>query len=201
MDKTMLVHVPSRFEQSEQRGMTLLEALLAMMMLVVFTGIVALVMHFTLRFFTAAESGEQNEFEVSNGVLIDHQQIQMVMDDLVEVLSQPGISMEGIAFAPQSVSPAVACPPAQPVTQWGLPMPEVSLPPGYRLCLWKTAVKVVEKTTGDEETKGLESPLANLLKDPAGAKPGLYLLQALPESLSSASLPTRRLFCRPRPFC
>ena len=50
MGKTMLVHMPSRFEQSEGRGMTLLEALLAMMMLVVFTGIVALVMQFTLRF-------------------------------------------------------------------------------------------------------------------------------------------------------
>ena len=67
MDKAMLVHMPSRFEQSEGRGMTLLEALLAMMMLVVFTGIVALVMQFTLRFFAVAESGEQNEFEVSMG--------------------------------------------------------------------------------------------------------------------------------------
>jgi len=187
MDKSMLVPQLSQSEKSEQRGMTLLEALLAMMMLVVFTGIVALVMQFTLRFFTAAESGEQNEFEVSNGVLIDHQQIQMVMDDLVEVLSQPGISMEGIAFAPQSVSPAVACPPAQPVTQWGLPMAEVSLPPGYRLCLWKT-------TSG-------ESSMADLIADVDGAKPGIYMLQALPEQLSSSSLPTRRLFCRPRPFC
>ena len=167
--------------------MTLLEALLAMMMLVVFTGIVALVMQFTLRFFTAAESGEENEFEVSNGVLIDHQQIQMVMDGLVEVLSQPGISMEDIAFAPQSVAPAVACPPAQPVAQWGLPMPEVSLPPGYRLCLWKTT--------------SVESSMADLIADVDGAKPGIYMLQALPEQLSSSSLPTRRLFCRPRPFC
>ena len=187
MDKTVLVHMPSRFEQSEGRGMTLLEALLAMMMLVVFSGIVALVMQFTLRFFAVAESGEQNEFEVSNGVLIDHQQIQMVMDDLVEVLSQPGISMDGIAFDPQSVNPAVACPPARPVTQWGLPMPEVSLPPGYRLCLWTT-------TAG-------ESSMSDLIADVDGAKPGIYLLQALPEQLSSSSLPTRRLFCRPRPFC
>jgi len=170
----------------EQHGMTLLEALLAMMMLVVFTGIVALVMQFTLRFFTAAESGEQNEFEVSNGVLIDHQQIQMVMDDLVEVLSQPGISMDGIAFA-QSAKPAVACPPARPVTQWGLPMPEVSLPPGYRLCVWKT-------TAG-------ESLMPDLIAGDDEAKPGIYMLQALPEQLSSSSLPTRRLFCRPRPFC
>ena len=51
-------------------------------------------MQFTLRFFNVAESGDRNEFDVSNGVLIDHQQIQMAMDDLVEVLSQPGISLE-----------------------------------------------------------------------------------------------------------
>ena len=66
-----------------QVGMTLLESLVAIVMLVVFTGVVALVMQFTLRFFSAAESGEQNEFEVSNGVLIDHQQLQMVMDELL----------------------------------------------------------------------------------------------------------------------
>ena len=199
-----------------QVGMTLLESLVAIVMLVVFTGVVTLVMQFTLRFFSAAESGDRNEFEVSNGVLIDHQQIQMAMDDLVEVLSQPGISLERlkglercsaddppsscaactddfdescrpqIAFDSGS-DPQLACPAARPVTQWGLPMPEVSLPPGYRLCLWKTTA--------------VESPIANLLEDRAGAQPGLYLLQALPESLSSASLPTRRLFCRPRPFC
>ena len=168
----------------QQLGMTLLEMLLAMMMLVVFTGIIALVMQFTLRFFTAAEAGEQNESEVSNGVLIDQQQIQMAMDDLVEVLSQPGISMEGLAFARKKENIEDACPAARPVTQWGLPMPEVSLPPGYRLCLWKT---------GPEE-----SSLPELLD---GDPPSIYLLQALPEQLSSSSLPTRRLFCRPRPFC
>ena len=187
MNKWILAPQLYRSQTSRQWGMTLLEALLAMMMLVVFTGIVALVMQFTLRFFTAAESGEQNEFQVSNGVLIDHQQIQMVMDDLVEVLSQPGISMDGIAFDSESVNPAVACPAARPVFQWGLPMPEVSLPPGYRLCLWKTTAA--------------ESSMPDLIADVDGAKPGIYLLQALPEQLSSSSLPTRRLFCRPRPFC
>ena len=187
MNKKMLDRQAMRSEKLEGLGMSLLEFIVTMTMLVVFTSVVALVMQFTLRFFTEAEAGELNEFEVSNGVLIDHQQIQMVMDDLVEVLSQPGISVEDIAFAPESVSPAVACPPARPVTQWGLPMSEVSLPPGYRLCLWRTTA--------------LESSMAALIDDVDGAKPGIYLLQALPEQLSSNSLPTRRLFCRPRPFC
>ena len=176
-----------RSEKTEELGMSSLGFIMTMIMLVVFTSVVSLVMQFTLRFFTEAEAGELNELEISNGVLIDHQQIQMVMDDLVEVLSQPGISLEGIAFDPESVNPAVACPSARPVTQWGLPMREVSLPPGYRLCLWRTTA--------------LESSISALIDDVDGSKPGIYLLQALPEELSSNSLPTRRLFCRPRPFC
>ena len=187
MNKRMLDRQATRSEKVEGLGMSLLEFIVTMTMLVVFTSVVALVMQFTLRFFTEAEKGDLNEFEVSNGVLIDHQQIQMVMDDLVEVLSQPGISVEDITFAPESVNPAVACPPARPVTQWGLPMREVSLPPGYRLCLWTTTA--------------MESSMSALIDDVDGAKPGIYLLQALPEQLSSNSLPTRRLFCRPRPFC
>ena len=189
MNKGMPDIRPTRPEMYEQFGMTLLETLLAMTMLVVFTGVVAVVMQFTLRFFTTAESGEQNEFEVSNGVFIDHQQIQLAMDGVVEVLSQPGISLDGIAFDYRAVDPNVACPSALPVTQWGLPMKEVSLPPGYRLCLWTT-------------TAPPESSLSDLLnKGDDEATPGIYLLQALPERLSSTSLPTRRLFCRPRPFC
>lgn len=175
-------------------GMTLLEMLVAMSMLVVFTGVVAMVMEFTIRFLSAAESGETNEFEVSNGVLIDHQQIQLVMDDLVDVLSQPGISKDRlvgnignqIAFESSS-DPEAACASADPVAIWNLPMPSVVIPPGYRLCLWTTTQ--------------VESSLASLLAKAPGAQPGIYLLQALPERLSATTLPTRRLFCRPRPFC
>ena len=216
MNKIQLNSRPFKCVSLGQPGMTLLESLVAIIALVVFTGVVAVVMQFTLRFFSSAESGDRNEFEVSNGVLIDHQQIQMAMDILVEVLSQPGISLERlngqercsaddppsscaactddfdescrpqIAFDSGS-DPQLACPAARPVTQWRLPMPEVSLPSSYRLCLWKTTA--------------VESSIVNLLEDRPGAKPGIYLLQALPESLSSVSLPTRRLFCRPRPFC
>ena len=183
-----------RPRSSLQQGMTFLEVLVAILMLTVFTGVVALVMEFTFRFLGEAESGEKNEFEVSNGVLIDHQEIQIVMDQLVEVLAQPGLSKERllgqeagypqIAFDPDQTDPGTACPSTDPVTQWHLPMPIITLPPGYRLCLWMTTKR--------------ESGMSSLL---AGAKPGIYLLQALPERLSATTLPTRRLFCRPRPFC
>lgn len=177
--------------------MTLVEMLVSVLMLAVFTGVVAMVMEFTFRFLGAAESGERNEFEVSNGVLIDHQEIQLAMDQLVEVLAQPGLSKERldgevaglpqIAFDFKKTNPSVACSLIDPVSDWQLPMPTITLPSGYKLCLWKTTA--------------LESPMAELLADADGAKPGIYLLQALPESLSASKLPTRRLFCRPRPFC
>lgn len=198
----------------EHSGMTLIELLIAVNMLVVFTGVVAMVMQFTIRFFSVAESGEQDEVnKVSNGVLIDHQHIQMAMDGLVEVLSQPAISLERlkgqelcsisdslsscsactndsdqscrnqIAFDFNSATPDIACAPASPVNHWSLPMSEVFLPPGYRFCLWTTIQR-----EGAVDSSGQ-------------SRPGIYLLQALPEQLSASSLPTRRLFCRPRPFC
>ena len=162
-------------------GMTVLELLLAIAMLVVFTGVVVMVMQFTLRFFSAAESGMPNKLGASDGVLIDHGKLHIAMDTLVELLSQPGVSMKGIAFSSLD-SPNVACK-DDPVSQWGLEMlmdeKEITdlLPPGYRLCLLQTTQK---------ET---------------ASSPGIYLLQALPEQLSASNLPTRRLFCRPRPLC
>ena len=174
---------PRKLNQSEQEysGMTILELLLAIAMLVVFTGVMVMVMEFTLRFFSDAESGAQNKLGTSNGVLIDHGQLHLAMDALVEVLSQPGVSLKGIAFSKLD-QPDQACK-DDPVSQWGLQMimdkEEIKelMPPGYRLCLLKTT------------------------KEEGASTPGIYLLQALPKESSASALPTRRLFCRPRPLC
>ena len=194
MSKSGRLSLRSFYPQRAERGMSLLEVLVAILMLVVFTGVVAMVMEFTFRFLGEAESGERNQFDVSNGVLIDHQEIQLAMDQIVEVLAQPGISQQRllgnesgkpqIAFDPDADLPQRACPAFDPITAWGLLMNPISLPPGYRLCVWTTTAK---------------EPSLDALQN--GAKPGIYLLQALPERLSSTNLPTRRLFCRPRPFC
>jgi hypothetical protein len=174
--------------------MTLLEMVVAMMMLVMFTGVVVAVLEVTSRYAGEVESGPQG----SNGVLIDHQEIQIGLDQLAEVLGQPGISkdrLDGlvpgepqIAFAP-STNPDQACAPAgsDPLQYWRLPGPRLLFPPGYRICVWRTGL--VEASTTD------------LLSNASGARAGIYVLQALPERADAASLPTRRLFCRPRPFC
>ena len=197
MNKIKLNSRSSRSAITGQLGMTLLESLVATIMLVVFTGVVALVMQFTLRFFNVAESGDRNEFDVSNGVLIDQMELRATMQRLVSLLEQPGISrglMLGLddkdrsAIAhPQTVNPDQACV-LDPIRAWNLPLPTgsvPSLPPGYRLCVWTTSIQ--EATTQQLLTGGLS--------------PGVYVMQALPEQLTTSHLPSRLLFCRPKPFC
>ena len=84
----------NRGRRKDYKGMTILEVMVATLMLVVFTGIVAMVMEFTFRFYGNPEDG-------SKGVLIDHAEIHLAMDQLVDVLSQPGLSkvvLHQIAF-------------------------------------------------------------------------------------------------------
>ena len=168
--------------------MTSLELLLAISMLVLFTGVVAMVMQFTLRFFKASEPGARDALGASKGVLIDHGQLNIAMDAMVEVLSQPGVSMEGIAFD-KDAGLDKACT-GDPMTKWASSQPGLAmmldrdkinnlLPAGYHLCLLKT--------------KGI--------RQEAAFTSSLYLLLALPRQVSESSLPTRRLFCRPRPYC
>ena len=180
-------------------GMSLLEVVVAMLMLVMFTGVVVTVLEVSARFSGETESGEGG----SNGVLIDHQEIQREFDTLIEVLNQPGITKERltginmqagekrVAFT-STDPPDEACAPAgsDPLAFWGLPGPSLKFPSKYRICLWQTSL--VEASIRDLASDGW--PQNN-------AKAGIYVLQALPERSDAAALPTRRLFCRPRPYC
>lgn len=178
-------------------GMSLLEMVIAMLMLVMFTGVVVAVLEITARF-----SGEvQGDITHSNGVLIDHQEIQIALDLMAHVLSQPGLSkarLEGnvpgkvrIAYA-ATADPEQACAPAgsNPLAFWGVSGPALDFPSSYRICLWQTGLSEASM----ESLASPDWPNNN-------AKPGIYVLQALPERTNAATLPTRRVFCRPRPFC
>ena len=164
-------------------GMTLVEVIIALAMLVVFGSAFVAVTEFTSRFMRESEDGLPG----SQGLLIDQHALQVVMDELVNVLNQPGLSHQdllrvegkGCVFDPMSGDLASVS------GSWGLPGPAVDVPTGYRFCLHSTSLT--------------ESPIENLLAQ--NGKPGIYLIQALPESISAASLPARRLFCRPKPFC
>ena len=165
-------------------------------MLVVFTGVVVLVVEFTNRFFVDAEGGEREDASGNpvwgKGVVVEHAEIQIVMDRLVEVLSQAGLSPQVKRFssAYSSTTPSTCVGPvefgdvalkpyfaADIAAAWDLPIPAIRLPRGYSLCLW---------STNPPET---------------ASSPGIYVLQAIPDKLSASKLPTRRIFCRPRHLC
>ena len=189
---------PARLFRSNDAGMTVLELLLAITMLLVFTGVVVMVSSTIIRFITPIGSGPGSGAVRSNGLLVDQKELRATLNSLVSVLEQPGISREklldtsglgsAIAYA-QSTDPEQACV-IDPVNAWKLPLPKgnvAPLPAGYRICLWMTSIQ--------------ESSLQQLLDRVDEAKPGLYVIQALPDELTTSHLPIRLLFCRPKPFC
>ena len=192
-------------DDSSASGMSILELLLAVTILMVFTGVVVAVMEVTLRFMGEAECpvdvggvsrcNNKNTEDVANGVLIDRQRIEVLFDQLEQVLVQPGIHRSRIASISRSLGspPAEACTPASSTSVWAsndkIPeLPVMTFPLGYHICLWQT---------------GLQEAAMEELVDPtnSSATPGLYVLQALPTELNASTLPVRRLICRPRPFC
>ena len=175
---------------SDHSGMTVLELLLAVTMLLVFTGVVVMVSGTLFRFLSPVVQGSGSGSLRSNGLLIDQTELRAIMQSLVSLLEQPGISREqllGKIAYPQSTDPDQACV-VDPIRGWNLPLATGSipaLPPGYRLCVWTTSIQ--------------EATTQQLL---AGeATPGVYVMQALPEQLTTSHLPSRLLFCRPKPFC
>lgn len=177
--------------------MTVLELLLAVTMLLVFTGVVVMVSGTIFRFLAPVNQGAGDGTLRSNGLLVDQMELRGTMKRLASLLEQPGISrgqllgLEGSAAIAQdpTTDPASACV-VDPVRAWNLPLPSNSirpLPPGYRLCLWSSSIQ--------------EATLEALLAKQNSASPGIYVLQALPEQLTTSHLPIRLLICRPKPFC
>ena len=187
-------------------GMSVLELLYAITMLMLFSGVVAAVMEVTLRFAGEAEcpvdvngiprcnEANTKDEDVAHGVLIERQRIEVLFDQLEEALVQPGIHYSRIASISAPIGSAPnqpACTPAASTAFWTARVPELpslTFPRGYHVCLWQTGLR--------------EASMENLL-DPTNnsATPGLYVLQALPTQLNASTLPIRRLLCRPRPFC
>lgn len=163
--------------------MSLVEVLFSMIMFIVFGATFIVVTEFTARFVREADDGLIG----SQGLLIDHHKLQVAMDQIANVISQPGVTLQDIAriqekgcvFDPMSGDINTS------TGSWGLPGPALTLPPGYRFCLSPTSLA--------------ESSHQNIVTQ--DGKPGIYVLRAMPEYTSSAALPARRLVCRPKPFC
>ena len=171
-----------KYKKIKNEGMTLPEMILAILMLVAFTGITVMVTEFTSRFFQPLNEGAKEEYNSSNNelsdILNDHSQINNAFDSIIEFLSEPGIDKNFILSLKCSALPSL---------EWEIPSIDTkAIPKSYKVCIKPTSL-----------SESNYSDLAN-----AQGKPGIYILYAKPENgVTINSTPVRRIFCRPKPFC
>ena len=170
------------YQKVNNKGMTLPELILAILMLTAFTAVTVLVTEFTSRFFQPLNEEAKEEFITSNkelsDILNDHSQINSAFDSIIEILSEPGIDRNFILNLECTSLPSL---------EWGIPSIDTkAIPKSYKICIKPTSLSESNYTQ-----------LAN-----AEGKPGIYILFSKPENgVSVNATPVRRIFCRPKPFC
>ena len=170
------------YQKVNNRGMTLPELVLAILMLTAFTAVTVLVTEFTSRFFQPLNEEAKEEFISSNkelsDILNDHSQINSAFDSIIEILSEPGIDRNFILNLECTSLPSL---------EWGIPSIDTkAIPKSYKICIKPTSLS--------------ESSYSRLSS--GEGKPGIYILYSKPDNgVSVNAIPIRRIFCRPKPFC
>ena len=163
-------------------GMTLLELILAIFMLIAFTGFTVMIVRYTSRFFQPLNEEAKEEYISSDkelrDVLNDHAQINYAFDSIIQILSEPGINKNFILNLECTTLPSL---------DWNIPSIDTkAIPKSYKICVKPSSL-----------SESNYSELSN-----GDGKPGIYILYATPESgVSVNATPVRRIFCRPKPFC
>tara|TARA_A100001388_G_scaffold33527_1_gene21437 strand:- start:836 stop:1360 length:525 start_codon:yes stop_codon:yes gene_type:complete len=163
-------------------GMTLPELVLAIFMLIAFTGFTVMIVRYTSRFFQPLNEEAKEEYITSEkelqDILNDHTQINNAFDSIIEILSEPGIKKDYVLNLKCTSLPS---------QEWNIPSIDTkAIPRSYKICLKPTSLS--------------ESSYSELANDTG--KPGIYILYSKPENgVSVDSIPVRRIFCRPKPFC
>tara|TARA_B100000161_G_scaffold87454_1_gene61217 strand:+ start:2512 stop:3036 length:525 start_codon:yes stop_codon:yes gene_type:complete len=171
-----------KYERIENKGMTLPELILAVLMLTAFTGITVMVTAYISRFFQPLNEEAKEEYISSNKELSDklndHNKMNKALDSVIEILSEPGIEKSFILNLKCTSLPSL---------DWNIPsIDSEAIPKSYKICIKPTSL-----------SESNYSKLAN-----GEGKPGIYILYSKPENgVSVNSTPIRRIFCRPKPFC
>jgi len=166
------------FKKINNKGMTLPELILAVLMLTAFTGITVMVTEFTSRFFQPLNVEVKEEYDDPGDMLNDHSLINNTFDSIIEILSEPGINKDYILSLKCTSLPSL---------EWNIPSIDTkAIPKSYKICIKPTTLS--------------ESDYSQLAK--AEGKPGIYILYSKPDQgISVNATPVRRIFCRPKPFC
>ena len=164
------------------KGMTLPELVLAIFMLIAFTGFSLMIVQYTSRFFQPLNEEAKEEYISSNkelqDMLNDHTQINNAFDSIIEIFSEQGINKDFILNLECTSLPSL---------EWNIPSIDTkAIPKSYKICLRATSL-----------SESSYSALSN-----GGGKPGIYILYSKPDKgVSVNATPVRRIFCRPKPFC
>ena len=164
------------------KGMTLPELVLAIFMLIAFTGFSLMIVQYTSRFFQPLNEEAKEEYISSNkelqDMLNDHTQINNAFDSIIEIFSEQGINKDFILNLECTSLPSL---------EWNIPSIDTkAIPKSYKICVKSTAL-----------SESSYSELSN-----GEGKPGIYILYSKPvNGVSVNATPIRRIFCRPKPFC
>ena len=164
------------------KGMTLPELVLAISMLIAFTGFTVMIVQYTSRFFQPFNEEAKEEYISSNkelrDMLNDHTQINNAFDSIIEIFSEQGINKDFLLNLECTSLPSL---------EWNIPSIDTkAIPKSYKICIKPTSL-----------TESSFSQLSN-----GEGKPGIYILYSKPENgVSVTATPTRRIFCRPKLFC
>ena len=164
------------------KGMTLPELVLAISMLIAFTGFAVMIFQYTSRFFQPLNEEAKEEYISSNkelqDILNDQTQINNTFDAIIDIFSEPGIKKDFILNLECTSLPSL---------EWNIPSVDTkALPKSYKICIKPTSL-----------SESSYSELSN-----GEGKPGIYILYSKPENgVSVNAIPVRRIFCRPKPFC
>ena len=124
------------YQKVNNKGMTLPELVLAILMLIAFTAVTVLVTEFTSRFFQPLNEEAKEEFITSNkelsDMLNDHSQINSAFDSIIEILAEPGIDKNFILNLECTSLPSL---------EWGIPSIDTkAIPKSYKICIKPTSL-------------------------------------------------------------
>ena len=162
----------------ENSGMTIAEVSLAMMVMVIFLSAFSLIAKYFQSYIKLNLGLDRNK----KSLIQNENIILRSMDKWSNVISQPSYSKEEVK------SLKCSYPPKDGSSLWNLPgESDPELPKEYKYC-------VIASSLG-------ESDINNLINGDKNAKPGIYFLYAIPDTITPTIKPIRRLFCRPITFC
>tara|TARA_B100000424_G_C22763996_1_gene411878 strand:- start:131 stop:703 length:573 start_codon:yes stop_codon:yes gene_type:complete len=182
-------------EKKCNKGMTLPELVLAIFMLIAFTGFTVMIVQYISRFFQPLNEEAKEEYISSNKELQDvlnhHMDINKAFDSIIELFSEPGIDKKFISNLECTALPSLEWKiPSKKITvpnsDEKMPLIDYLIPKSYKICIKPTSLS---ESSYSELSSGT-------------GKPGIYILYSKPENgVSVNATPVRRIFCRPKPFC